>query len=153
METAYIIGAGVVATGVVVALWFKTRAKDPLKAAVEEAIESRKVRPIIAAIEERSLTDKKNAWHKVLDQLWGEYERELAARLLVEAAKVHDSDLIPRWTQQITEIEPSLAMRVLGRKFILETLKLPDDAIPKLGPRRGQRQVSQKRGAKKKRKK
>lgn len=135
-------------------MWLATRKKDSLKLAIAEAIEVQRVAPIMAAIDEQKLAHKSLTWHRTLDKLWRAYERELAARLLLQASKIHESDVIRQWTQQIVEIEPDMAMRVLGRKFILEKLELPDEAIPKLGPRRGQRAVSKKKAAapKKKRK-
>ncbi len=155
MDSPLVIG-GIIAVivAIVASLW--GRRANPVRAAVVEAIEAKDIGLIMRAMEDASLTGNGNLWNKTLGDLWSAYERELTAKLLAEAAKVHTSDVIKVWTQKIVEIEPDLALKTLGRDFILEKLELPEEAIPMPGSRplrKGERAVSKKKPQVKKKKK
>ena len=138
MNTALLLGTAVVIVlAVIASLW--GRRATPLKKAIAQSIEIHNVAPIVEAMRELKFVDSASTWHKTLGSLWLVYERELDAKLLIEAASMHTSDVIVTWTQRIVEVEPEHALKWLGREFILEKLQLPDDAIPVAPPRKGQR--------------
>lgn len=138
MQALLLWGTAVaVVLAIIASLW--GRRANPLKKAIAEAMEIQKVAPIITAMRELKFVNSGSTWHKTLETLWLAYERELAARLLLEAASMHDSEVIVQWTQRIVEVEPEHALNWLGREFILEKLELPDEAIPEPKLRKGQR--------------
>jgi len=138
MDTWVIVGAGAAAVGIAGLAAWMMRPPDALKAAVAAARESGEVAPIVEAIKARGLADKPNVWHQTLDTLWNDYERELAARLVVEAGVFHSNDMLQSWIQRVIEVEPEIAMETFTRAFVIEKLGLDEEALPKnafRGPR------------------
>ncbi len=155
MDSPLVIGGIVVLIIAIVASLLGRRA-NPVRASIAKAIEEQDIGVIMTAMEEAKLTGNGNLWNKTLGDLWAAYERPLTVKLLAAAAKVHSSDVIVVWTRKVVEIEPDLALKVLGRDFIIKTLEWPEDAIPKAGDRplrKGERAVSKNKAPVKKKKK
>ncbi|MEL6179418.1 MAG: hypothetical protein AAFS10_10715 [Myxococcota bacterium] len=110
------LGVGVLVIGFVAAGSRPGR----LKRALQHARRTGELAPVVEAIERTPRPSQPNAWDQALSELWRAYERELAARLVMEAARRSDADIVQYWIRQVLEVEPEIAREVFTPSFVNE---------------------------------
>lgn len=82
---------------------------------------------LIAWVEAKPLVAQADAWDQLLLGLWQRYERELAARVIMEAAPRSDAKIVQHWIAQVLSIEPELAQEIFTQEFLAKHFR-PDVA-------------------------
>ncbi len=83
---------------------------------------------VVAHVERLTPSAQADAWHQVMARLWERYDRELAARLMVEAAPRCDAKIVQYWIRQALEIEPEIAQEVFTPMFLATHFRADDAA-------------------------
>ena len=79
---------------------------------------------LVAQIEGSTTLSKADAWDQLFLELWRRYDRELAARLMIEALKLHpDVRILHYWVNQALTIEPELSAEVFTPVFLMDYFK------------------------------
>ena len=110
------IGVGVLVVGFVAVGSRPGRMRRALKLARETG----DLTLVVEAIERTPRLEQPNAWDQALSELWRAYERELAAQLVIEAARRSDADIVQYWIQQVLTVEPMIAREVFTQEFVTE---------------------------------
>lgn len=76
---------------------------------------------------ETSGPDTATLWNQAIDSLWQAYQRDMAARLVVEGARRSDAPIIQYWLRRFQEVEPELAREHFSEGFLAEHYR-PDVA-------------------------
>lgn len=79
--------------------------------------------PLLTLVERAPKQTQPDLWDQAISQLWQRYERELVAKLLLEAAPRSDAKIIQHWLRQLLEIEPEIAKEHLSEAFLLAHFK------------------------------
>lgn len=82
---------------------------------------------LIAWVEAKPLVAQADAWDQLLLGLWQRYERELAARVIMEAAPRSEAKIVQHWIAQVLSIEPELAQEIFTQEFLAKHFR-PDVA-------------------------
>jgi hypothetical protein len=85
-----------------------------------QARESGELGTLIEAIETTPFAEQATQWDQAIGELWQSYARDEAARLVVEAAKRNDADVIQYWIKQVIEVEPEIASEHFDEEFMAE---------------------------------
>ncbi|MEO1267839.1 MAG: hypothetical protein AAFX99_07050 [Myxococcota bacterium] len=123
METWMWLSVGAVL--VVVAAVVASR-PNPLKKAVDRARDTEDLTEIVTMIEAKSTAEQVTAWDQAISRLWRAYDRELAAKLIREAADRCDADIMSYWVRQVVEVEPEIARKAFNRPFLARYFDLPE---------------------------
>lgn len=91
---------------------------NPKKRALELARHTGDLGPLIAHVEQGATLSKVDAWDQLFLELWQRYDRELAAKLMIEVVQRHDAKIFHHWIKQVLEIEPELAQTVFTQEFL-----------------------------------
>lgn len=75
---------------------------------------------LIEAIETTPYQEQATQWDQAIGELWQAYAREEAAKLVVEAAKRSDADIIQYWIRRVIEVEPEIASERFSEEFMEE---------------------------------
>ena len=104
---------GTVVFGFVAGASIKLGRKDPVKVALKTG----ELGPLLESIES-SVGDRATTWDKHISTLWNAYERETAAKLVVEGARSCDADILQYWIRQVIEVEPEIATETFTPEFL-----------------------------------
>ena len=119
---------GIIGLAVVLLLWKAWGSRPTLDAEVLRAVEDKDEAAVITTISNLRESAQPDAFNHAIKRLWDDYERELAARLVRELASRHPRELISQyWLDQLQNVEPEIAKRVLDKQFIRDHYR-PDVA-------------------------
>ena len=117
MTTAMWICCAVGAIALVAVPMARPNAK---KRALARARETGDLSALIAWVEAKPLVAQADAWDQILLGLWQRYERELAMKVIMEAAPRSEAKIIQHWIAQALSIERELAEEVFTQEFLLQ---------------------------------
>ncbi len=91
---------------------------SPAKAC-KQAVADDDLAPLLAWVDRHPTGTQTTAFNRAIRQLWDDYEREIATRLIRELASRHAETRIAQyWLDQAQRVEPEIAERALDRDFI-----------------------------------
>jgi hypothetical protein len=93
----------------------------------EHAVATGDLDSLIEHIEASPSGEHPTKWDQAIKALWQSYNRETAARLVIESAKRCDAPIIQYWIRQVLEVEPELAARHFSEEFLAQHFR-PDVA-------------------------
>jgi hypothetical protein len=120
MSTTLMVAFGVATVALVAAPIVRP---DPKKRALARARHQGDLVPLVEWVEAMSPARQANAWDQLLTELWRKYERELVARILMEAAPRCDARILQYWILQLMQTEPEIAQEVFTPEFLYEHFK------------------------------
>ncbi len=120
MSTTLMVAFGVATVALVAAPMVRP---NPKKRALARARHTGDLAPIVAFVESRSATGQANTWDQLLGELWRSYDRELVARLLMEAAPRCDARILQYWILQVMNIEAEIAQEIFTPEFLFDHFK------------------------------
>lgn len=93
---------------------------NPRRRALAVARTTGELTPIVELIEgKKTQLGKVDAWDQLFLELWQRYDRELAAKLIMEITpRYPDTRIIHHWVGQVLQIEPELAAEVFTQEFL-----------------------------------
>jgi hypothetical protein len=91
-----------------------------ISAATAHAQKTGELTPLVAAIEATPEADQPTQWDHAIETLWGQYAREEAAELIIEAAHRSDADIVQYWIRHVHEVEPAIAEQYFTDEFMRE---------------------------------
>lgn len=78
------------------------------------------LRPLAVALTTAPEAKRADTIDQTFTRLWNGYERDTAAKLLVEIAPQSDAMIVQYWMRQVLEIEPEIAAEVFSMEFVEE---------------------------------
>ncbi len=125
MEPWMWIVVGTVMVGFVAATGFKQKGGSFSKNM--NAAMKGEVTPLVNFIAALPPEEQATRWDQAINNLWQAYERETAAKLVVEAVQKSEADILQYWLRQIMEVEPEIAQEIFTQDFLLAFFN-PDTA-------------------------
>ncbi|MBA2662654.1 MAG: hypothetical protein H0U74_10195 [Bradymonadaceae bacterium] len=95
-------------------------ATNSLARALVQARATGEVAGLVIAIESSPLATRATLWDQTIGSLWGEYAREAATQLILEAAQRSDAAIVQYWMRRVIEVEPELAEEHFSEEFLAE---------------------------------
>lgn len=83
----------------------------------DHAVASGDLRMLVEHIEKND-ADPGTSWDQAIGQLWQAYNRETAARLVVEGARRTEAPVLQYWIKRFQEVEPELADEHFSEEFL-----------------------------------
>jgi hypothetical protein len=74
--------------------------------------------PLIAYVKAQPEARQPDLWDQALGELWQRYERDLAARALLDAAPGQEAAILQYWIKQVLEVEPEIAQARFTQEFM-----------------------------------
>ncbi len=115
MSTWIWITLGTVVVGLVAGTSLRPKG---LSHAIKTARRTGDLSAIVGHIEHLPEAARPTTWDNAIGQLWRAYERETAARLVIEAGLRSDAEIVQYWIRQVMEVEPEIAMAVFTPEFL-----------------------------------
>jgi len=116
------VAAAGIAIGLAVLLFLGRAAfeSSQLDSALSRAQSTGELDAVVAAVGAAPEEKRPTKWDYAIGELWQAYERETAARLVVEAAERSDATILQYWIQQILQVEPRIADDVFTEAFLAD---------------------------------
>ena len=124
MTTSVLALVGIVFVVALIVPMVRPRGIDGL---LRQVRKSGNLRPLALALTAAPEAKRADKIDQTFTRLWNGYERETAARLLVEIAPQCDAMILQYWMRQVLEVEPEIAAEIFTVGFIESYFK-PDVA-------------------------
>ncbi len=105
--------------GALFLLWLWRGRGPSLITVVKEAEAQQDIKPIMTAVEKLSGKRRSYFMQQTIEILWRKWERELAANVIEQFAKLHPEEKISQyWIRQVLEFEPKAAKKAFTSSFL-----------------------------------
>lgn len=103
-----------------IGLWMARTAlrSTGISSRIAHAAQTGELHLLIEAIEGLPDEEQPTHWDQAIGQLWQEYARETATRLIMAAAERSDAEVIQYWIRRVMEVEPALADEHFDEEFM-----------------------------------